>query len=114
MVGRTKSATKSEKYRFNILGREIGCLACYKDSGVLGTPADIHHLLYCGKRISHSHTIPLCPHHHGRQVDKERGKSQPPLTSRTKFVMKYGTENELLTLTNELLAANTINTITAI
>ena len=89
-----------------IIKRDIGCIACYKDHGVFGTPAHAHHLLSGGRRISHLHTIGLCELHH---------VGADGIHTRKRWVRDtYGTDNELLALTNELLAQNTINTITAL
>jgi len=84
----------------------IGCIICYKISGILGSPAHAHHLLSGGRRISHKHTIGLCELHH---------VGADGIHTRKRWVRDtYGTDNELLALTNELLAVNTINTITAL
>ena len=106
MKSSLKNATAAESKRMDIIKRDIGCIACYIEYHVLETPASAHHLLSGGRRISHLHTIPLCYDHH----QGERG-----IHTRKRWVRDtYGTDNELLALTNELLAHNTANTITAI
>lgn len=70
-------ATPEQSYRIEIIKREIGCIACYID-GYPETPADAHHLIdpATGNRISHDHTIPLCPfmHHKKGPVSIHQGK----------------------------------------
>ncbi|MBU8921763.1 MAG: Ref family protein [Bacteroidales bacterium] len=91
------NATKAEKRRFKIMAEEIGCIACLMDN--LGyNPPDIHHELSGGKRISHSHTIPLCPetHHKYGDISVHQGIR--------KFEEKYSTEEYLRELTNRAVA----------
>ena len=84
--------TKAEKRRFDIIKREIGFIACYV-SGYPGTPADAHHLLDTGRRISHAATIPLCKHHH-EFIHRHKHD----------FRVLYGTDKGLLKKTNRLVA----------
>jgi len=44
--------------------RSLGCCACAKFGLVWLWPVEAHHLLSFGRRISHLHTICLCPSHH--------------------------------------------------
>jgi len=95
-----KPATKAEKRRFQIISRDVGCIACYDLSdGILGTPGDVHHLLSpdTGNRISHSHTIALCKAHHNKG---------PLSTHKAKFKFRerFGSDEYLLALTNSLAA----------
>ena len=66
MKSSLKSPTKAELRRFYILKFEIGCLFHP------GTPAEAHHLLSGGKRISHMATIPLCPLCHWEIHNRKR------------------------------------------
>jgi len=84
-----KSATKAEKRRFQIIREELGCVAC----GLLGCQA--HHLLSGGRRISHSHTIPLCPGCHTGPNSIHKRKRW--------FRDLYGTDDELLDRTDALV-----------
>lgn len=81
---------------------DLGCIACLID-GHAGTPAAVHHLLRGGQRIGHLFTIPLCdPGHH--QNGQQAGKvSRHPW--KTRFEAIYGTEAELLELTQQLVHA---------
>jgi len=55
--------------------------------------ANAHHLLSGGKRISHAHTIPLCDlHHTGVEGIHTRKKW---------FREQFGTDDELLEITND-------------
>ena len=81
-------ATKAEKRRFEIITQQIGCIACIQD-GHPDTPAETHHLLDTGRRISHADTIPLCPNHHATIHRKKRW-----------FREQYGTDMALLGQTN--------------
>jgi len=93
------TATKAEKRRFEIISRDVGCIACYQLSGIMGTPGDCHHLLSpdTGRRISHLHTIGLCKAHH------DKG----PLSihkAKFNFRRKFGSDKFLLEQTNDLVA----------
>ncbi len=91
------AATKAEKKRIGIIKRDVGCIACYLDSGMFETPADAHHIIsdISGNRMGHKYTIPLCPekHHKYGKMSIHGGAKL--------FVKTYGTELELLELTNE-------------
>jgi hypothetical protein len=91
----------------------IGCVACRKDER-FNFNTQAHHLNVGGKagqkRRGHDETIPLCPWHH--QALPPQGKTQawateymgPSLALSSKaFRARYGTDDELLSLTNELL-----------
>ena len=97
MKSSLSAATVSERRRFEIICREIGCLV-HK-----GRPAEAHHLLSVGRRISHLHTIPLCPDcHTGENSTHKRRKW---------FAACYGTDEELLKETNRRVALFEANTI---
>ena len=91
---------KDEKKHLSAVA-DLGCIVCYKQ-GNGGTPAEIHHIRSgqgMGQRNSHYNVIPLCPIHHRFGGHGEVGFHQSP----KEFVERYGTEAELLELTNELL-----------
>ncbi len=46
--------------------RALGCCACAQFGLIWLWPVEAHHLLSFGRRISHLHTICLCPPHHRR------------------------------------------------
>jgi hypothetical protein len=78
----------------------IGCIACLID-GHPGTPGAVHHILRGGRRIGHLHSICLCdPGHHQNGTDKI---SRHPWKAR--FEAKYGTEAELLAMSQKLKGA---------
>lgn len=109
MVGKTKAATKAQQRRFTDL-QMVGCIAC-RIEGLADDhrpePADIHHITMGGRRLGHDYTIPLCPwHHRGVGVaglsDSVLEASKGPSLARSKraFVARYGTEMQLLRMTN--------------
>ena len=100
MKSSLKNPTKAEVRRIQIIKGEIGCVACRID-GHGYVPADAHHLLSGGRRISHSHTIPLCPWHHRGVVADYKPIGMPSLAlDKKKFEEWYGTEEQLLEFTN--------------
>lgn len=79
--------------------------------GRLGVPCDMHHILSGGRRISHSHTVGLCPWHHRavnatNESDKEVELEYGPSLARSpkRFAERYGTPKELIEIQNELIA----------
>lgn len=99
------SPTVAERHRMNRF-RDVGCVACYK-RGIYMEP-DVHHLLSGGRRRGHRFTIPLCPGHHRavfpygykdfREVHGPSMAKEPRA-----FRAEFGTDEELLKLTDELL-----------
>jgi len=85
-------ATKEEKRRFRIIKQEIGCLLHH-------SPADAHHLLRAGKRISHAATIPLCPECHFAIHNRKAW-----------FTRHYGSDKDLLAETDRKVKAYEKNT----
>lgn len=84
---------KKDRDRFDKL-KQIGCIACLKIGKV--SEAVIHHIRKktgLSIRPPNSETIPLCPEHHNM------GNKSVHLNKKL-FVSIFGTENELLTLTN--------------
>ena len=83
----------------------VGCVACRLD-GFLNRCIQVHHLNIGGKagqkRRGHDFTIPLCPwHHQGQDTGICLGPSLA-LESR-KFRERYGSDDDLLAMTNSLL-----------
>jgi len=78
----------------------LGCIACLTE-GHPETPGAVHHILRGGQRLGHMFTICLCdPGHH--QNGQQFGKvSRHPFKAR--FEAAYGTEMELLELTQQLV-----------
>lgn len=76
---------------------EIGCIVCRNQSRGY-VPPEIHHIVSGGRRLGHIYTVPLCPgHHRASPADSgEIGRHQ----NKTQFEKRYGTEAELLELTN--------------
>lgn len=94
--------TKAQSKRMYIIKAEIGCIACDL-LGNSGVWADAHHLLSGGRRISHDHTIPLCKlHHNGKDGIHTRKRW---------FRETFGSDDELLAVTNKLLSIVEENTI---
>lgn len=108
MVGKSKKPTKAEARRMDILKHDVGCIACRME-GLDYIPPDIHHIVDGGRRLGHSHTVPLCPWHH-----RGRGPEMPgPSLARNKrkFIERYGAEPKLLKITNKLVAGVSRNII---
>ena len=90
--------------------QEVGCIACALN-GKLGVPADIHHILSGGKRISHDATVALCPWHHrgtnetGLMTDKQLEEFYGPSLARNpkEFYARYGSPSELLEIQKHML-----------
>lgn len=101
--------------RYNAL-REMGCIACQHERGLVGVlPAEVHHLVDKGYR-KHSGgnqaTIPLCHWHHrgepimDHSVTWMRGMFGPSMRLESReFAKVYGTQRELLARVNDLLSA---------
>lgn len=111
--------TRKEKRWIETIKEQVGCLACYQDSGILGTPADAHHLIDGGRRIGHLHTVPLCAwHHRGHRPEDCRtdGEAEavhgPALSRNSKaFHERYGDDTHLLWLARSLARRFEQNTI---
>ena len=92
--------------------QEIGCLAC-KQLGYY-QPSDCHHLLSGHVRRGHEFTIPLCPYHHrnlwnDRFANRKIAESMlgPSLAQDSKkFHERFGSDDELLALANQLIEKN--------
>ena len=87
--------TKAESRRMEIIKSEIGCIASWID-GLPYTPCEIHHLMDTGRRRGHAFTIGLTP-------DQHQGNNGIHKAKRS-FREKYGTDDELLKMTNDLIA----------
>lgn len=81
---------------------ELGCVACFVQAGVWGTPGEIHHIREgqgASQRAGWFEVICLCVGHH-RHDDSQANKIAVHGNSgyRT-FTNNYGTERELLNIT---------------
>lgn len=115
MVGRTKTATKEERRRFQDI-QSLGCLACHIE-GHPPTPCEIHHLI-SGYRIGHHASIGLCAHHHrgipeGHLAPSRMELIKGPSLARNsrEFHARYGSDEELLELQEKRLEAHRKNII---
>lgn len=85
---------------------ELGCVACYVQFEVWGTPGEIHHLrdgAGFAQRGAHQEAICLCLGHH-RYDDKQAGKiALHGNSGQPAFESLYGTERELLEITRKNL-----------
>lgn len=106
----SKPWNRTEKARRDAL-HDSTCLAC-RLRGIRTPHPEVHHLLSGGRRIGHMATIALCTWHHrgvppfGRTVRAHRQVYGPSLMDGAKtFREAYGHDTELLTLQNEVLAA---------
>lgn len=107
MVGKTKSPTKAQQRRMNLLP-QVGCICC-KQYGIYNDFVQIHHIVEGNKRLGHDATLPLCVWHHEgtppgdwtrEQTERKIG---PSLKSKKRFNERFGGELELLEQVNELL-----------
>jgi len=96
-----KPMTSAEKVRDGLI-RELGCIACYVQTGRRGTPACSHHITRRGRRLGHTYTIPLCNPGHHKDVQPGSGK-EPFHHNKETFEDTYGTQDELFALTNKLI-----------
>jgi hypothetical protein len=92
--------TKADRFRLLI---DLGCIVCKTFFGI-NTPCNIHHMTgikyrSTGKKASFEHTIGLCPIHHQNGTKNSPGIHTHP----AEFERKYGTQEELLKITNELI-----------
>lgn len=104
--------TEKDRQRYRRI-QKIGCIACRK----LGydSPAEIHHLNQGGhagmKRLGNQFTIGLCPYHHRNHPGPSTRRAMeeiygPSLAGASKrFREKFGTDDELLALQNELIGS---------
>ena len=83
--------------------RLVGCICCYM-LGYPETPYDVQHLLSGGVRRGHMATIPLCPaHHRGVGYSPSIHFASVARNPRT-FREIFGSDDELLVLTDRLIA----------
>ena len=106
----TPSPSKADIARFEAF-KTIGCIACRKHN-VLNYHTECHHLLSGNKRRGHQFTIPLCPWHHRAFTHLSREQARetwgPSLAEGSKpFHERYGSDEELLKMTNELIEGKT-------
>ena len=103
-----KPMTKADKRRIRAL-KEMGCIACLL-RGVGWRLPDAHHILVGGRRMGHQYTIALCGwHHEGRPMECGQRETRELLgpslkLEKRRFQAEFGTELELLRLTDERLA----------
>ncbi len=99
--------TKAQQKRFAILS-EFGCVCC-RLIGIKDQPAEIHHCLNAGKRISHDVILSLCPWHHravplqGQTLKQMNDIFGPSLTMKRDFKAVFGDEQYLLSAQDALL-----------
>tara|TARA_R100001460_G_C3546740_1_gene174876 strand:+ start:1394 stop:1687 length:294 start_codon:yes stop_codon:yes gene_type:complete len=91
-------ATQKEIKLHLAIVAELGCIVCHK-MGYSDTPAEIHHIKNgsgLGKKATYLETIPLCPYHH--RTSEEAYHHSPK-----NFTSKWGTQEELLQETKDML-----------
>lgn len=98
MQGRTASRADEERFAALV---DLGCVVCRLYLRIY-TPPEIHHLYGKTRVGAHQQTIPLCYRHHREGSDCKAYTSRHP--HRARFEDRYGTEIELLEMTNTLLA----------
>ena len=95
-----RTPTKADKERKQKL-EDLGCIVCLKFMKVF-TPPAIHHIDGQTKEGCHQLTIPLCGPHHQISSNIWEWVSLHG-DGKKAFAQAYGTEQELLKLTNELI-----------
>ena len=94
---RGSAPTKAEKHRFDIIGK-IGCIVCKQYLGLF-SPCSPHHIDGRTKPGAHKKTIGLCGQHH-----QTGGPGVALHANKYRFEQKFGTELELLSYQNRLIA----------
>lgn len=96
---KAKPMTPAERKRAGIIRAEIGCIACIIDGNRDPVPAYLHHCLDTGVRRGHMFSYGLCDEHHvGNDCSIHKTKR--------KFNAIYGTDDDLIAMTDELVAAH--------
>ncbi len=118
-MGPTEKITAAHRQRFETM-QELGCVICSVYFRRPGTPGQVHHLLSGGRRIGHDATIYLHPWFHAGEPPTSRiGGRVRQLTiaeatriygpslahDRPSFEARFGTEQALLEMQNDLIAA---------
>ena len=97
-----RALTKADRERGDKM-RELGCIVC-RCYFSAHTPAAIHHIDGQTKPGCHDNTIPLCDkHHQHKDNQKPQRWASRHGDGRAAFEEKYGTEQELLLFTNEMI-----------
>ena len=108
MVGKSKSATRTEKRRMEMI-KGLGCIACLVGNWP-DMQCEIHHVVDGGKRLGHEHTFSLCTWHH-RGIPPEGSTGQemtdmlgPSLANGSKpFSDSFGSQTLLVAVQDYLL-----------
>lgn len=80
---------------------ELGCIVC-RQQGRGFVPCAVHHIVEGNRRVGHLFTIGLCqPGHHMDAPASSDQISRHP--NKARFVAAYGSEYELLKITQEIL-----------
>lgn len=105
-----KNITDAQRRRMDIITREVGCIPCRMQFGRY-IEAECNHLLE-GYRLGHDSTVPECQWHHqgialigidSRAMRHCFGPSRK--LHKKAFRKRYGTDAQLLALTNEYVEA---------
>lgn len=108
---RSEPATKEERARYAAL-KCMPCAAC-RQIGIYNLWSDVQHITSGGRRIGNYDTYPLCKWHHQGIIPVGYGLKNSTETmakfgpsfakSKREFEARFGTEEELLALTNKFL-----------
>lgn len=105
----TGRPTKSEQARFDKL-HKIGCIVTRVYFGTF-SPCEIHHLVEGNRRLGHEFTIPLTPWYHRgvvQNISQETAElvyGPSKAISPRQFRERFGSDRELLEMTNALIEA---------
>lgn len=115
MITSGPAPTKDEAHRIDTF-RWIGCVVSYqylkrRDQRNLAQ-YDVHHLVEGNRRLGHAFTIPLHPWFHRGLIEdgwtaQDMREEFGPSRARNPrdFAARFGSDRELLDVTNQLLAA---------
>jgi hypothetical protein len=102
MALKGRNPTKAEKIHMDRVC-QLGCIVC-RNQGVVGVPAEIHHVYGKTKLNAHTLVLPLCFEHHRQGGMEEPFISRHPYKKR--FEKSYGTEEELLRQVEKFLGCD--------
>lgn len=89
-----KNPTKRQSDYHNLLCRQVGCIACFKD-GNFNDWVSIHHVIGRARPNAHWLVLPLCGGHHqaGTGQDRDMIAVHP---YKARFEERYGSQLELV------------------
>jgi len=109
-MGAPKNISDSQRRRMEIITREVGCICCRVKFGHY-VEAQANHLLN-GYRLGHDYVTPECVWHHTGETPPGIDRASMRRTfgpsrklHKKAFRKEFGSDQSLLALTNEYVAA---------